>query len=394
MKRTVEDLANLKGKVVLLRVDFNVPLDEGGKILDATRIIQSLPTIKYLIEKQAKIVLISHLGRPEGYDIRKSLWPIALILMKLLPTNVYFSNKVVGKAVQDQIKNMKNGDVLLLENIRFYEGEVNCDMDFVKEVAKLGDIFVNDAFGVAHREHATTYGIARIMPNAIGFLMEKEINTLKGAVENPKRPFVVIIGGAKVKGKIKFMMKLLEVADTIIIGGAMAYTFLVASGYSVGQSVIYDDSVEYARDILNIAYSQGKKILLPVDHVCIRANSKRKKTFVTENLIDDMVAYDIGPKTIKLFKNEIKQAKQILWNGPLGKYEDERFINGTKEIAKAIAMSKAYSIVGGGDSVSAIKKIGCENKIDLLSTGGGATLKFIENDTLPCIDVIQEKIKL
>ncbi len=394
MKRTVEDLANLKGKVVLLRVDFNVPLDEGGKILDATRIMQSLPTIKYLIEKQAKVVLISHLGRPEGYDIRKSLWPIALILMRLLPTSVYFSNKAIGKEVEERIKHMKNGDVLLLENIRFYEGEASCDMNFAKEIAKLGDVFVNDAFGVAHREHATTYGIARIMPNAIGFLMKKEITALQGAVENPKHPFVVIIGGAKVKGKIKFIMKLLEVADTLIIGGAMAYTFLVASGYSVGQSIIYDDSVEYARDILNIAYSQGKKILLPIDHVCIRENSKKKKPIVVSNLIDDMVAYDIGPKTIKLFKDEINQAKQILWNGPLGKYEDERFIGGTKEIAKAIASSKAYSIVGGGDSVSAIKKIGCENKIDLISTGGGATLKFIENDTLPCIDVIQEKIKL
>ena len=394
MKRTVKDLANLKGKVVLLRVDFNVPIDENGKILDATRIVQTLPTIKYLIEKQAKIVLISHLGRPNGYEIRKSLWPIALVLMRLLPTRVYFANKAVGKEVEEQINNMKNGDVLLLENIRFYEGETNCDLNFVKEIAKLGDVFVNDAFGVAHREHATTYAIARIMPNAIGLLMEKEIEGLSGAIKEPKHPFVVIIGGAKVKSKIKFMMKLLEVADTIIIAGAMAYTFMVASGFSVGQSVVYDDSVEYARDILNIAYSQGKKILLPTDHICLRENAKKKKPIVAKDLVDDMVAYDIGPKTIKMFKEEIKNAKQILWNGPLGKYEDVRFCEGTKEIAKAIANSKAYTIVGGGDSVSAVKKVGCEDKIDLVSTGGGATLKFIEDETLPCISVIQEKIKL
>ncbi len=394
MKRTVKDLVNLEGKVVILRVDFNVPLDDGGKILDTTRIVQSLPTIKYLIGQKAKVVLISHLGRPEGYEIRKSLWPIALILIQALPTSVHFINKVYGDEVKQRINDMGNGEVLLLENVRFYKEEIECDMAFARKIASLGDYFVNDAFGVAHRKHATTYGLARLMPNAIGLLMEKEVSALTGAVDNPKHPFVFIIGGGKVQGKINLILKLLDSADTVIIGGAMAYTFLVASGVAVGESKVYDESVSYARDILNIAKERGKKILLPIDHVCIRESAKRKKPFVTDEMVDDMVGFDIGPKTIALFKEEIKNAKQILWNGPLGKYEDPEFAKGTMEIAKAIADSDAYSIVGGGDSLSAIKMAKVENKIDLISTGGGATLKFIEQGSLPCIDVIQDKIVL
>ena len=394
MKRTVKDLVNLEGKVVLLRVDFNVPMDDGGKILDSTRIMQSLPTIKYLIEQKAKVVILSHLGRPNGFEIRKSLWPIALILMRLLPTTVFFSNKVIGKEVEEQIKSMDNGDVLLLENVRFYKEETECDMNFAKKIAAMGDIFVNDAFGVAHREHATTYGLARLMPNAIGLLMEKEIAALSSAVEKPKKPFVVVIGGAKVSGKIKLILKLLRSSDVMLIGGAMAYTFLVASGYSVGKSIVDDANVDYARDVLTIAKSLGKRLVLPVDHVCLKDGSKKRKPFVSEELVDDMIAYDIGPKTIKLFSEEIKKAKQVLWNGPLGKYEDARFNEGTNAIAKAIANSGAYSIVGGGDSVGAVKKAGLENKFDLISTGGGATLKYIEQGSLPCVDVIQEKIKL
>ena len=394
MKRTVKDLVNLEGKVVLLRVDFNVPMDDGGKILDSTRIMQSLPTIKYLIEQKAKVVILSHLGRPNGFEIRKSLWPIALILMRLLPTTVFFSNKVIGKEVEEQIKSMDNGDVLLLENVRFYKEETECDMNFAKKIAAMGDIFVNDAFGVAHREHATTYGLARLMPNAIGLMMEKEIAALSSAVEKPKKPFVVVIGGAKVSGKIKLILKLLRSSDVMLIGGAMAYTFLVASGYSVGKSFVDDANVDYARDVLTIAKSLGKRLVLPVDHVCLKDGSKKRKPFISEELVDDMIAYDIGPKTIKLFSEEIKKAKQVLWNGPLGKYEDARFNEGTNAIAKAIANSGAYSIVGGGDSVGAVKKAGLENKFDLISTGGGATLKYIEQGSLPCVDVIQEKIKL
>ena len=392
MKRTVKDLVNLEGKVVILRVDFNVPLDDGGKILDTTRIVQSLPTIKYLIEQKAKVVLISHLGRPEGFEIRKSLWPIALILIKALPTSVHFMNKVYGDEVKKRIQDIGNGEVLLLENIRFYKEEIECDMEFAKKIASLGDYFVNDAFGVAHRKHATTYGLARLMPNAIGLLMEKEVRALRGAVDDPKHPFVFIIGGGKVQGKINLILKLLNSADTVIIGGAMAYTFLVASGVAVGESKVYDENVAYARDILDIAKEKGKKILLPIDHVCIKQSAKRKKAFVSEEMVDDMIAFDIGPKTRELFKEEIKGAKQILWNGPLGKYENPAFARGTLEIAKAIAESEAYSIVGGGDSVSVVKMAKVENKINLLSTGGGATLKFIEQGSLPCIDVIQDKI--
>ena len=289
---------------------------------------------------------------------------------------------------------MDNGDVLLLENVRFYKEETECDMNFAKKIAAMGDIFVNDAFGVAHREHATTYGLARLMPNAIGLLMEKEIAALSSAVEKPKKPFVVVIGGAKVSGKIKLILKLLRSSDVMLIGGAMAYTFLVASGYSVGKSFVDDANVDYARDVLTIAKSLGKRLVLPVDHVCLKDGSKKRKPFVSEELVDDMIAYDIGPKTIKLFSEEIKKAKQVLWNGPLGKYEDARFSEGTNAIAKAIANSGAYSIVGGGDSVGAVKKAGLENKFDLISTGGGATLKYIEQGSLPCVDVIQEKIKL
>ena len=314
MKRTVKDLVNLEGKVVLVRCDFNVPIDDGGKILDNSRIIKSLPTIDYLVEQKAKVVLLSHLDRPNGFEIRKSLWPIALILKQKISAPVYFINKVVGNEVKEQIKHMENGSILLLENVRFYKEEVDCDMNFAKEIASLGDVFVNDAFGVAHRQHATTYALARLMPNAIGFLMEKEISALSKVVKNPERPFVVVIGGAKVSSKIKFILKLMDVADTLIIGGAMAYTFLVASGIAVGQSLVDDDSVDFARDLLNIAYIKGKKILLPIDHVCIKESAKRKKAFVTNQLSDDMVAYDIGPKTIKLFTDELiwKAQKKLL----------------------------------------------------------------------------------
>ena len=237
MKRTVKDLVNLKGKVVLLRVDFNVPIDKNGKILDLNRVNAAIPTIKYLIEQGSKVVIMSHMGRPEGYEIRLSLWPISLILMRKLNTKVYFSNKAIGYEVKERLHSMNNGEVLLLENVRFYEGETKCDMKFARELASIGDVFVNDAFGCSHRKHATTYGIARLMPNAIGLLMEKEVDVLTQAMENPKRPFVAVIGGAKVPYKIKLLKRFIDQADTILIGGAMAYTFLVASGIAVGESI-------------------------------------------------------------------------------------------------------------------------------------------------------------
>ena len=393
MKRTVKDLVNLKGKTVLLRVDFNVPVDDKGKIMDYSRVDRAIPTIKYLSEQGAKIVILSHLGTPKGYEISKSLWPISLYLLKYFPNKVYFSNYVLGKEARERIAALHDGCIQVLENVRFYDQERNCDMDFAKEIASYGDIFVNDAFGVSHRKHASIYGVARILPNAIGLLVEKELNTLSQCLENPKRPFVAIIGGVKVRDKIKMLKKIIDVADTVLLGGAMAYTFLVASGVAVASSLTAVDSISVAQEVLAYAKEKGKKVLLPIDHVAVRMSDKKEKKETVDFMIDDMVGYDIGPKTIKLFSDEIASAGQIMWNGPLGMYEDERFREGTFKIAQAIADSKAYSVVGGGDSVSAIVKSGLANKISYLSTGGGATLKFIEEGSLPGIDVIQEKIR-
>ena len=393
LKRTVKDLVGLKGKVVLLRTDFNVPIDKTGRITDLNRVNAALPTIKYLIEQGAKVVILSHFGRPNGYEIKYSLWPISLVLMEKLKTKVYFSYKVTGKEVRDRVRSMENGDVLLLENIRFYKEETDCDMKFAREIAVMGDVYVNDAFACSHRKHASTYGLTRLLPNAMGLLMEKEVRELRRAMETPKRPFVAIIGGAKVPDKIKILRRFVDVADTILIGGAMAYTFILAQNTSVAQSLVYLDCVEVAREILDYAKAQGKKILLPIDHVVDRMDDHSNKAFVVEQMEEDMMGMDIGPKTIKLFTDEISKAGQIVWNGPLGKFEDARFRAGTLKIAEAVAASKAYSVVGGGDSVSAVKECKVDGKINFLSTGGGATLKFIEEGGLACLEVIQEKIR-
>lgn len=393
MKRTVKDLVGLKGKVVLLRVDFNVPMDETGKILDSTRIDNALPTIKYLIEQKARVVILSHLGRPKGFEIHKSLWPVAMELINKLPCGVDFVNAVIGDEVKNRIKYLQEGNVLLLENTRFYEGEDKCDMDFAREIAALGDIYVNDAFGTAHRKNATTYALARLMPNAIGLLMEKEIENLSKVVKDPKRPFVAILGGAKVDSKIQIIDKLLALADTIIIGGAMAYTFLVARGEMVGMSLVQNDYIEYARQVLLKAEETGKKILLPVDHVGVSTSDRKGQVCKVKTLKGDLAGYDIGEETIALFKTEIDNASQIFWNGPLGMFEKPEFANGTKKIAEAVAHSNAYSVVGGGDTVSAVNSFGVSKGIDFISTGGGASMEFFENGTLPCIEVIQEQIR-
>lgn len=392
MKRTIKDLAELKGKVVLCRMDFNVPIDEAGRILDATRIINALPTLNYLSGQGAKVVVLSHLDRPKGYDIRKSLWPIAVLLMNKIKANVTFCNSVIGQEVKNRIDAMKDGDVMLLENVRFYQGESECDMNFAKEIATLGQIFVNDAFGVAHRENASNYGVARLLPNAIGILMEKEINALTSFMEEPKKPFVAVLGGAKVETKIDILNRFVDKADTIIIGGAMAYTFLAAKGESVGTSIVQKNSIQTAEQILARAESEGKKILLPIDHVCVRDSDRAKRCLFTSRMTGDMKGFDIGPKTIKLYSQAIQQAGQIFWNGPMGLYEDGRFKNGTLKIAKAIANAKGYSLVGGGDTVAAINSFGLGKKMNYISTGGGATMKFLEEGSLPAIDVIQEKI--
>lgn len=391
MKRTIKDLVNLKGKVVLLRVDFNVPMDDGGKILDATRIKNELPTIKYLIGQKAKVVILSHLGRPDGYDVRKSLWPISLYLSKSLPCNVSFCNTVIGDEVKERIKILREGDVLLLENVRFYKQEEACDMKFARELASYGDIFVDDAFGVAHRKHASNYALARLLPNAIGFLMEKEITNLTEILENPKRPFVAVLGGSKIDSKIKILEKFIEKADTLIIGGAMAYTFLKAKGIEVGASLVQDDCLDIANNIMAKASELGKKILLPVDHICTRG--RNPKVYIVTRMSVNMVGYDIGPRTIKLYTDEIANAKEIFWNGPMGMFENSLFRNGTRAIAEAIASSKAHTSVGGGDTVATVNLFNLAKKINYISTGGGATLKFLEDGTLPAVEVIQEKIR-
>lgn len=391
MKRTIKDLVNLKGKVVLLRVDFNVPLDEGGKILDATRIKNELPTIRFLVSKGARVVILSHLGRPDGYDVRKSLWPISIYLSKNLKCGVSFSPTVLGEETRERIKLLKDGNVLLLENVRFYKEEEECDMKFAREIASMGDIFVNDAFGTAHRKHATTYGLARLLPNAIGFLMEKELTNLDTILNNPKRPFVVVLGGSKVGTKVKILERFIEKADTILIGGAMAYTFLKAKGFDVGASKVDDENIEVATNVLNKAQELGKKVLLPIDHVCIKG--KDPHPIVVTNLRGNMVGYDIGPRTVKYYAKEIDGAGEIFWNGPVGMYENANFRNGTRSIAEAIANSKAHSSAGGGDTVAMINLFNLGKKFNYLSTGGGATLEYLEEGTLPAIEVIQEKIQ-
>lgn len=392
MKRCIRDLVDLEGKKILLRTDFNVPMDNVGRIIDKTKIIAEVPTIKYLVDKGAKVIICSHLGRPKGFEISLSLWQISLVLMQYFPGKVQFSQKTVGDSVQKQIDSLSNGSILLLENVRFHEGETKDDPVFAKELASLADLYVNDAFGCCHRKHASTYGVARLLPNAIGFLVEKEINALEDAMKKPKRPFVAIFGGLKVEDKIKVLRNIVDIADTILIGGAMAYPFLVAKWISVGLSPNRPECVAIADEILKEAEAKGKKILLPIDHVAIRAEDRKKKPFITDELRANMIGCDIGPKTIALFEKEIKNAKQVLWNGPLGKYEERQFRGGTIRIAQIVGESKSFSIVGGGDSVSAINKSGKANMISHLSTGGGATMKLFEGNSLPCIEVIQERI--
>lgn len=384
MKRTIRDLKNIKGKRILLRCDFNVPLDNYGDILDDTRIFAALPTISYLQKQGAKLIVCSHLGRPIGYDKYLSLFPVAVYLMKYFPNKVRFAGKVVGPEVEKNVEALKEGEILVLENLRFDAREEQNDPEFVKALASLADIYVDDAFGVAHRKHASNYGVALKLPNAIGFLIEKELKAFDGAFAETKHPFVAIFGGAKVADKLSLINNVMDKADTIIIGGGMAYTFLQAQGYTIGNSIVALDLIEEAKKILQRAKEKGIKILLPIDHVAMYEN----KVIKTKTLERGMIGFDIGRQTIKLFKNEIKNAKQVVWNGPVGKYEDKRFKKGTTELAKAIAKSSAYSIVGGGDSVSAINTCKLSDKIDHLSTGGGASLKLMEGKTLPAVEVI------
>ena len=388
MKKTIRDLKDLKGKRVLLRCDFNVPLDNYGDILDDTRISAEIPTIKYLADHGAKVIVCSHLGRPKSsYDKYLSLFPVAVYLMKVFPNRVRFSRSPAGKEAEAEVAKLKEGEILLLENVRFLEGEEINNPKVVQELCKLADIYVNDAFGVTHRKHASTYGVAVKLPNAIGFLVEKELNVFENAFKSPKHPFVAIFGGAKVDDKINLINNVMDKADTIIIGGGMAYTFLQAQGKKIGKSIVSLDKVDDAQAILDAAKAKGIKIMLPVDHVVLDGD----EVVQTQKLDGNMVGLDIGNASIKLFTKEILNARQIVWNGPVGKYEDARFKKGTMKIAKAVAKADAYSIVGGGDSVSAVKASGFADRIGHLSTGGGASMKLMEGKPLPAIEIIDNK---
>jgi phosphoglycerate kinase len=390
--RFVEEL-DVKGKRVFLRVDFNVPLTEQGEIRDDTRIRASLPTITYLLEHGAKLVIASHLGRPKGrFDPKMSLKPVAARLASLIPNKVTQAPEVVGTEVARLKKELKEGEVLLLENVRFIKAETDNDEAFARQLAENIDVFVNDAFGSCHRAHASVVAIARfVKEKAAGYLLKKEVDYLRKAVHDPAKPYVAILGGAKVEDKIPVIENLLNKADDILIGGAMAYTFLKAQGKEVGKSLVEDDKLDIARTILKKAAEKKVNFLLPLDHVLAAAVDAGAETEVVESppFPADKMGVDIGPKTITAYAKIIAGAKTIVWNGPLGVFEIDKFAKGTIGIAEAVAASGAISIVGGGDSIAAVKKAGVTDKISHISTGGGASLEFLAYETLPGIDALE-----
>lgn len=395
-KKTIKDI-NVKGKKVLVRCDFNVPLDENGTITDNTRITAALPTIKYLMENGAKVILCSHLGRPKGeVNPKYSLKPVAKELSKLLETEIKFANDVTGESAKQVTESIKDGEVALLENVRFDSREEKNDETLSKEFANLTDgIYVNDAFGAAHRAHSSTEGVSHFVDTSVaGFLMEKEITFLSGTLENAKKPFVAILGGAKVSDKIGVIENLISKVDTILIGGGMAFTFFKSMGYNIGNSICEDDKIEEAKSILEKAKNAGVKIVLPHDvRISTEFSNDTQDTLVNSNEIPDgYQGLDIGPKTSEEFANVLKDAKTILWNGPLGVCEFSKYCVGTENVAKAIAENKeAISVVGGGDSVAAIKKLGLQDKFTHISTGGGASLELLEGKALPGLVCLNDK---
>jgi len=391
---SIRDL-DLRGKRVFMRVDFNVPLNDAGAITDDTRIRASLPTIQYAVERGARLILASHLGRPKGKPNPKyTLRPAATRLAELLGKPVAFGVDCVGAQVEKEAASLQDGDVLLLENVRFHAEEEKNDPEFSRQLAALAQVYVNDAFGSAHRAHASTEGITRYLsPAAAGLLMEKELEYLSKAVENPARPYVAIVGGAKVSDKIDLLQNLLKFADSILIGGAMAYTFLKAQGVEVGLSQVEEDKLDLAKELLASAESRGVKLLLPSDHVVAEKLDKDAvaENVGTGNIPANRMGLDIGPVTRAAYAQEIARAKTIVWNGPMGVFEIEQFAQGTVAIAQAVAASSAVSIVGGGDSVAAVHKAGVEAKISHISTGGGASLEFLSGLTLPGVAALTEK---
>ncbi len=392
-KKTVEDI-DVAGKKVLVRCDFNVPFDGEGNISDPKRIDEALKTIKYLIDHKAKVILCSHLGRPKGeFNLKYSLAPVAAYLSKALGFEVKMAKDVVGESAQSIAASLQDGEVELIENVRFHKEEEKNDPEFAKQLASLAEIYVNDAFGTAHRAHASTAGVADYLPAVGGYLIQKEITVMGGALEDPKRPFVAILGGAKVSDKIGVITNLLDKVDTLIIGGGMAYTFMKALGYSTGTSICELDKVELAKDIMTKAKDKGVNFLIPEDTV-VGTEYKpdtEYKTVPSDQIEDTWMGLDIGPKTREKFANALVGAGTVVWNGPMGVSEWENFAAGTISVAKAVAESGAISIIGGGDSAAAVEKLGYADRMTHISTGGGASLEFLEGKVLPGIAALNDK---
>ena len=394
MKKTVKDV-DVRSKRVLVRVDYNVPLDANGNVSDDKRITASLPTINYLLEQGARIILCSHLGRPKG-EVKKefSLAPVAKRLKELLPgVNIYFASDCIGEEAERKAAALKDGEILLLENLRFHKEEEKNDPEFAKKLASLAEIYVNDAFGTVHRAHASTAGVAAYLPAVAGFLIGKELSMMGGALENPERPFVAILGGAKVADKIGVITNLLNKCDTLLIGGGMAYTFFKAMGYEIGDSLLDAESIDLAKQLMETAKEKGVKLLLPVDTVVAKAfAADAEHMTVSANAIPaGWQGLDIGEKTRELFAAEIKNAKTVIWNGPMGVFEFPEFAKGTEAVAKACAECGGTTIIGGGDSASAVKKLGYADKMTHISTGGGASLEFLEGKVLPGVAALNDK---
>jgi len=394
-KKTINDL-NLKGKKVLMRVDFNVPLNQDKVITDDNRIVQALPSIKKVIEDGGKLILMSHLGRPKGKkNADFSLAPVAKKLSEKLGKEVAFLNDCIGEEVEAKVNQMDDGQVVLLENLRFYKEETDNDSEFAKKLASLADLYINDAFGTSHRAHASTEGVTHhIKESAIGFLIEKELKFLGMAIEKPQRPYLAIIGGAKVSGKIDVINNLMDKVDALIIGGGMMFTFYKAMGLEIGKSLLEEDKVEVAKEVIEAAKAKGTKLLLPPDVLVADKFDNDAKTDIVskDNIPNDTLGMDIGPESIKQFSDEIKNSKTIVWNGPMGVFEMENFAKGTMDLAKAIAdvtqNNNAVSIIGGGDSAAAIAKANLKEQMSHISTGGGASLEFLEGKKLPGIEAV------
>ncbi|MGY3776749.1 phosphoglycerate kinase [Helcococcus sueciensis] len=395
MKKTLKDL-DVQGKKVLVRVDFNVPFskEDSSVITDDSRIVAALPTIKYLLDNKAKVILMSHLGRPKGEPKPEfSLAPVAKRLEELLGKTVKFldSDVVVDEKVKEEVENLKEEEVALLQNTRYRKEETKNDPEFSKELASLAELYVNDAFGTSHRAHASNVGVSSLLPSALGFLVQKEVEIMGKAIQDPERPFVAILGGAKVSDKIGVIENLLNKVDTILIGGGMAYTFLKAQGKEIGKSLLEEDKIDLAKELLNKADEKGVELILPVDFAVTDEFSPNAKAQYVDEIPADLESLDIGPKTIKLFADKLKDAKTVVWNGPMGVFEFEEFAKGTNAIAEAMTETDAVTIVGGGDSALAVEKAGLKDKITHVSTGGGASLELLEGKVLPGIDAVEDK---